>query len=262
MKKTLKTELISLAHKILQLKDTTSYEALAADAQQLYEKLALLAYAEKLEKGISPTLRVTEIEEQLNEAVTEHVETSDESKENPIEIDSSNEPPIEISDTHRPDGTAYNTDEPLHEPVIEKIKDMVAQMPAETAAVDELIETINPQDSYQKNDILDIGGEFAQMPVFERVETVLEGDKPKNLNDKLKTGLKIGLNDRLAFIKHLFDGSDVDYNRVLSQLETFNSLDEAQRFIAQMVKPDYRNWEGKEVYEERFIQLLEHKFNG
>jgi len=260
MKKTLKTELISLAHKILQLKDTTSYEALASDAQQLYEKLALLAYAEKLEKGVTPTLKVGEIEEQLSKTVSEEDTELDRSEQDQVETDIG-ETSIDISDTHRPDGTAYNTDEPLHEPVIEKIKDMVAQMPAETAAVDELIDAINPQDSYQKNDMLDIGGEFAQMPVFERVETIVEDDKPKNLNDKLKTGLKIGLNDRLAFIKHLFDGSDVDYNRVLSQLETFNSLEEAQQFIEQMVKPDYSNWEGKEVYEERFTQLLERKFD-
>ena len=47
----------------------------------------------------------------------------------------------------------------------------------------------------------------------------------------------------------------------MSQLSTFGTVEEAKQFIAQMVKPDYENWEGKEVYEERFIQVIENKFN-
>ena len=33
----------------------------------------------------------------------------------------------------------------------------------------------------------------------------------KSLNDKLKRGVTIGLNDKIAFIKHLFDGKSEDY---------------------------------------------------
>ncbi|MDE0598681.1 MAG: hypothetical protein OSB51_05850, partial [Dokdonia donghaensis] len=95
-------------------------------------------------------------------------------------------------------------------------------------------------------------------------ETPKEEEKPKNLNDRLKTGLKIGLkiglNDKLSFIKHLFAGSTSDYNRVLSQLETFASASEARNFITQMVKPDYNNWEGKEIQEERFMEVVESRY--
>ena len=37
-------------------------------------------------------------------------------------------------------------------------------------------------------------------------------------------------------------------------------FEEAKQFINQMVKPDY-SWEGKEEYEERFMQIIENKFN-
>lgn len=81
-----------------------------------------------------------------------------------------------------------------------------------------------------------------------------------SLNDRLTKGLQIGLNDRIAFVKHLFNGSNEDYNRVLSQLNTFNSMDEAVSFIDQVVKPDYNDWADKEEYAQRFMALVERKF--
>jgi hypothetical protein len=38
------------------------------------------------------------------------------------------------------------------------------------------------------------------------------------------------------------------------------SYESAKHFVATMVKPDYNNWSGKENYEERFMDLLERKF--
>ena len=245
MKKKLKAELVSLAHKILQLRDSEQYSVLAREAQTLHEKLAILAYAEKLDQAGMPTIGLKEVEESLqkhsvdipNEVAEPEVveaapavpETPAPKAKTPSEIAAENEARFteaRKSDKHRPDGTEFNTQAPLHEPVIEKIKDMVAEMPPEAAAIDELIESIEPKANLQKNDMFEIGGEYAQMPIFEPV-TAVEDDKPKNLNDKLKTGLKIGLNDKIAFIKHLFLGSDTDYNRVLSQLNTFNTPEEA-----------------------------------
>ena len=82
------------------------------------------------------------------------------------------------------------------------------------------------------------------------------------MNDKLKgKSLQIGLNDKLAFIKHLFEGKSEDYDRVVSQINTARSLPEAKKLIKDMVKPDYNNWEGKEEYEERFIEIVESKFD-
>ncbi|MGV3460315.1 MAG: hypothetical protein ACO1N9_07670 [Flavobacterium sp.] len=89
--------------------------------------------------------------------------------------------------------------------------------------------------------------------------------QPETRNPQPATGstrsLNLGLNDRIAFEKNLFGGSGEDLNRVISQLNTFDSFDEAKEFIADMVKPDYNNWQGKEEYEERFMALVEKKFN-
>jgi hypothetical protein len=83
----------------------------------------------------------------------------------------------------------------------------------------------------------------------------------KSLNDMAGGKvISLGLNDRIAFEKNLFGGSGEDLNRVLSQLNTFNSLSEARNFIDDLVKPDYNNWKNKEEYEERFMAIVEKRF--
>ncbi|MFN2261149.1 MAG: hypothetical protein ABR595_03690, partial [Psychroflexus sp.] len=103
--------------------------------------------------------------------------------------------------------------------------------------------------------------EKQQPPEPEQIQNKLNTQEKRSLNDQLKKGIKIGLNDRIAFTKHLFDGSVDDYNRVLSQLNTMSSYDEAKRFLDHQIKPDYNNWEDKETTEERFLEILQNKFD-
>jgi len=84
---------------------------------------------------------------------------------------------------------------------------------------------------------------------------------PKSFNDGFVKAISLGLNDRIAFEKNLFNGSSDDLNRVISQLNTFNSYQEAQNFIEDLVKPDYNNWKNKEEYEERFMVIVEKRFS-
>jgi hypothetical protein len=84
--------------------------------------------------------------------------------------------------------------------------------------------------------------------------------KKVSLNEKVSKGISIDLNDKIAFIKNLFGNSEEDYSRVLNQLITYDSFEEAHDFIEDMVKPDYNNWEGKEDYSQRFMDIIEKKF--
>lgn len=145
-------------------------------------------------------------------------------------------------------------------------------MPPEAEKVDHMMNSINAapekpkqaqhkQENQDKFDYRNIGVDYDNLPDFEPVNHVEKNNKPRSLNDRLKKGINIGLNERLAYIKHLFDGNTADYNRVLSQLNTFTSLEEATKFIEKVVKPDYNHWEGKENYEERFMAHIENKFS-
>jgi hypothetical protein len=166
--------------------------------------------------------------------------------------------------------------EELIEPSTEKIKDLVAQMPQESQQVDDLLEEVIPQSKYRKNDLEEFASNYHQTPTFERKEikpTVDEADiavttnsanannKVKSLNDTVNQGLNIGLNDRLAFVKHLFNDNNEDYTRVLSQISTMKTYDEVNTFIKARVKPDYNYWLKKDLYSERFMNIIEKSFN-
>ena len=138
-------------------------------------------------------------------------------------------------------------------PVTEKINALVTELPLEeeSVAIEDLFASVaNPV--FIKKEV--------QSQENVSVDPPPESPVTKNLNDILGKGIQIGLNDRLAFINNLFDQSEEDYQRVISQVQTLSSWEEAQNFIEQMIKPDYDFWEGKEEFELRFLKCLESNF--
>jgi len=242
MKKKLEAELMSIAHRILKLGGKDDVNKMHAEVAALYEKLTVLKFASENLDDTLPTIgNDSSFFDMLDSAFNNKISDN-------IEVD--NKTYIHLDE---------DEDKEITEPLMEKIKDMVAQMPEETHQVDSLIESVIPKKEFEKNDFEDITSSFGDTPVFEPVLKSLTDEK-KSLNDKLKSGLNIGLNDKLAFIKHLFDGEPDDYNRVLSQLNTSSSLDEANNLINNVVKPEYNNWIGKEDYEVRFMSIIASKF--
>jgi len=242
MKKKLESELMSIAHRILKLVGKEDVNRMHAEVAVLYEKLTVLKFANENFEDSIPTIGNDSsffdmLDSAFNNKVSDNIEVDDKTY-------------INLDDDDQDD---------IMEPVMEKIKDMVAQMPQETHQVDDLIDSVLPKHNYAKNDFEEITAGFDEIPVFDPVSKSDVNEK-KSLNDKLKSGLNIGLNDKLAFIKHLFDGEPDDYNRVLSQLNTTTTLDEAENLINNVVKPDYNNWIGKEDYEVRFMEIIEARF--
>lgn len=271
MKRQLKDELVALAEKITLLKeqDNVSTGELKELSKRLYEKLTIYHFTE------SNLSSLEELQQQQVVKTAVEVEAPEEKKKDPApskgkqmmrqqpsEEKKREEQEIAEADEYAPTGLEFNDSEAITEPNTEKIKDIVAQMPAESQRVDELFQHIAPK-NYYKNDVEDIGGiHYDKLPQFEPVsKNGFHPEKPKSLNDRVKKGINIGVNDRIAFIRHLFDGSSTDYNRVLSQLNTIKSKEEAMNFVANIVKPDYNNWEGKEDYEARFLAIVERKFD-
>ena len=242
MKKKLESELISIAHRILKLTGKEDLEKMHSEIALLYQKITVLKFIENHHDRETSDFVGTDtsffnaLEGAFNNTVTDSVEVADKTF---VNIDS-------------------EESEAIMEPAIEKIKDMVAQMPEETMEVDSIIEAINEPKEAVEHDLNELSPSYAQLPIFDAVET----DSPQtSLNDQLKTkGFNIGLNDRLAFVKNLFENSSEDYERVLSQLSTLDSYDEAKNLLESIIKPDYNNWEGQEEMEGRFLEIIENKF--
>jgi hypothetical protein len=246
MKKKLESELISIAHRILKLKGKEDVIKMHTEAALLYEKLSVLKFAQENFEGDIPTIGSDSsffemLDTAFNNKVSDNIEIEDKIYINLDEVE----------------------DDDIMEPVMSKIKDMVSQMPDEIKEVDEVFEKSIPERLYHKDNLEEITAGFEEEPVFEPMShAATNSTLKKSLNDKLKHGsLNIGLNDKIAFIKHLFDGKAEDYERVISQINTTNSYIEASRLIKDIVKPDYNNWRGKEVYEERLMEIIQSKFD-
>jgi hypothetical protein len=242
MKKKLESELMSIAHRILKLKGREDVDRMHEEVSKLYEKLTVLKFAQENFENKMPTIgNDSSFFDMLDTAFNNKVSDN-------IEIE--NKVYINLDEVE---------DDGIMEPVMNKIKDMVAHMPQETNEIDALMGNTKTKESPNTIEFEDIPSDFGVIPEFEPIE---EAQKRKSLNDKLKgKHLQIGLNDKLAFIKHLFDGKSEDYDRVVSQINTTKSLIEAQKLIVEFIKPDYNNWEGKDDIEERFMELVEGKFN-
>ena len=136
-------------------------------------------------------------------------------------------------------------------PMMETIKNMVTEMP-EPETYEKLFETIEDMPTFVRKD------------KEERIESnesqFQKAEERKNINDHFAKTLSIDLNDRLAFIKHLFEGDSKTYERVLAQVITYETWEEVFLFIEAHVKTEYDNWTGKEEVFERFLNTLQKNF--
>ncbi|MDA9125357.1 hypothetical protein N9J80_01115 [Flavobacteriaceae bacterium] len=243
MKKKLESELISIAHRILKLTGKEDLEKMQPEVALLYQKITILKFIES-NQDVQATDAVgmdtsffDSLDDAFNNKITDSAEVADKTF---VNIDS-------------------EEDEAIMEPAIEKIKDIVAQMPEETVEVDAIIDAINEPTETIVHDLNELSPSYAQLPIFDAIEPETT---QTSLNDQLKTqGFQIGLNDRLAFVKNLFENRNEDYERVMSQLTTLDSFEEATSLLNSIIKPDYNNWEGQEEIEARFLEIIEKKFN-
>ncbi len=250
MKKKILSEVKSIAELLLVEDFTQDTTILKEKIGYLYEKLSVLDY---LEKSISDTSN------------TEKEILNDQS------LDSKSYREKNWFSEPKPVPPSTFNEKELAEPMIEKIKDLVAEIPEDSQKIEALLEQVLPKQQNVKNDLEEFATTYQDMPVFERKQTAAQVSekpangnnrelKPKSLNDSLGKEIIIGLNDRLAFIQHLFNGNAEDYTRVLSQINTLSSLDEVAYFIKVKVKPDYNYWLNKDEYAARFMALIERKF--
>lgn len=141
----------------------------------------------------------------------------------------------------QPEITTQRVAQPLH--VVEKEPQWVQY----SAPVTEINQIDNPYISQ------------SQQLVFDRKEEPEPKPAP-SINDHFGKTVQIGLNDRLAFIRQLFFGSESEYNKVIQKINNLQSVQDIALYIEQEVKPIYNYWKGKEEYEERFLSLMLKRF--
>ena len=339
MKKKLEADLISIAHRILKLKNKEDLTQLHLETQKLYEKLSVLKFVEDNFSDVKPTIGNSNIQELVNaalenepeeeevevvpEEIEEEVEEEDEGhsdeeeeSEEEIEADEDEEETFEnIEEPEESEEEEEESEEEIEEEEEETFENIEESEEEEEKSEEEKefephfelfnveeVEDKKPKTEAKQISFEDLMGSNSE-PVFERVfdpiqeeveeesddeeetedeEAIFnpgfemeaseemeeeekaipnfEFDNEISINEAFAKTITFGLNDRIAFEKQLFAGSSEDLNRVVSQLSTFDTFEEAQNFIEDMVKPDYDNWEGKEEYVNRFMEIVEKKF--
>ncbi|REC80538.1 hypothetical protein DRF60_02210 [Chryseobacterium elymi] len=102
-----------------------------------------------------------------------------------------------------------------------------------------------------------------EKPVSETKEdqgSILKTNIPTNFMeaDKLKPEFRLDLNDRIAFSKMLFGGSQTDLNETVAQLNSFKNLEEAKEYLSDLYYE--RKWSKVDEYAQRLWILVENKF--
>ena len=136
-------------------------------------------------------------------------------------------------------------------PMMETIKNMVTEMP-EPETYEKLFESVGTPPTFMSKKNESIRNNLD-------TEKEISNDK-KNINDQFSKKLSVDNNERLAFIKHLFDGDRNNYERVLNQTLTLGSWSEVSNLISSKVKIEYNNWKGKEDIADRFLTVLQKSF--
>lgn len=331
MKKRVSAELISIAHRILKLKNHADTIQLQLEAKNLYDQLTILRFYEENFELVKNEIPQEVLEEKLEakpivsaevpvavskddevefmptpvfdepiveekvvvaELILEDDEEDDEDEEEVVleseveeEIEEEFVAELEPIDALQEDVVEEKIVETPAEPVSSVVGTQAKQISFEDLLVHDYAEM-----NFVKVEDVPVEVEIANEAVFEPVVPVeevpevpeveakfespkvleqevkatfekVQESKTSSLNDRLNKSIAFGLNDRIGFEKKLFGGSSDDFNRVISQLNTFDNFEEAQSFVQDFVKPDYNNWEGKEEFETRFMEIVEKKFS-
>jgi hypothetical protein len=319
MKKKLEADLISIAHRILKLKNKEDLTQLHLETQKLYEKLSVLKFVEDNFSDVKPTIGNSNIQELVNDALEnepeveevevavaleeieiqpeiveeiedeveeemeeeeteEELEEEEEVEEVDEEDDFQNEEEVEEEENEEESEEEVEFEPHFELFNVEEVEDKKQKTEAKQISFEDLlgsnsepvfervfdpIQEETEEESEDEEAIFNPGFEMEASEEMEEEEVAIpnfEFDTEKSSNESFAKTITFGLNDRIAFEKQLFAGSSEDLNRVVSQLSTFDTFEEAQNFIEDMVKPDYDNWEGKEEYVDRFMEIVEKKF--
>ncbi|TDE06525.1 hypothetical protein [Flavobacterium hiemivividum] len=177
MKKRLEADLVSIAHRILQLKNKSDINQLFLETQKLYEKLSVLRFVDEQYGEVRPTIGQAEIEKDIEAFYdkSDHlpVETMIEMTEMvPVEEISAEEiPTAEVADEQAASEEISAEDESVEEPM----------------ATEETTEEKNDTDEEELtaedvNELGDFAADIIEQPV-EDVEAIEEEKVSNNEND-------------------------------------------------------------------------------
>lgn len=222
-------ELVRLSTDIITSRELANLPELYERARSLYEKLAVLKFIEEKLKDVEVDVSKSELGAKFETIASAVL------NENKM---------VPETNPHEED---------IMVPGIDTIKHMVSEMPG-GEELEEVLRRLLDKSEFVKSDMETVSPEMPR-------ETAKQASV-KSLNETLTARkISVELNDRLAFVKHLFDADADAFNRILSELNRIDSEEGSLEYIEKEVKPAYNHWAGKEEFEARFRSLIGRRFS-
>ena len=245
MKKRVEAELISIAHRVLKLKNKSEIDQLYKETQKLYEALTILKFYGDNYEMLKNSISTEEIEEKVAVFIEANAQIETKIPEVAPQVDiqeevvTEAEPEVALEETHEDPiiiGEIVIDDEEEDEIVMEDVAEEESFMPSfelsfeeEKNIVEEEIIADKIEDkplSPKQVTMDDVFGDHFKEPVFVKPEDNVQSPFVKvfeeptkvnddsvnilSLNETLNQTISIGLNDRIGFVKHLFNNSNED----------------------------------------------------
>ncbi|AEV32935.1 hypothetical protein Oweho_1956 [Owenweeksia hongkongensis DSM 17368] len=237
MEEYVRKELEEICQDILNNTQATDIEQQLASVQSLYEKLLVLNYVSSRKQSVPQV-------------------TAQEAPKPEPKVEAPAPPPVQEIPKPEPPKPVVEEKPEIVEPIAEAPKSVAPPQP-----VQQKPEPINESPVIEKELVDDKTPQQQQMEeVLRQSSAPKTPSKSSSINERYGTGaITLGLNDRIAFVNQLFGGQQEDLNRVISQINTLESFQEAEDFIENMIKPEY-DWSQKEEFEMRFMDRVRQKF--
>lgn len=102
--------------------------------------------------------------------------------------------------------------------------------------------------------------DVTHIPEEKKAPSLQKTNLPTDYMEAEKTlpDFKLDINDRIAFTKVLFNGSQVELNQVVNRLNSYATLEQAKEYLSEVYYE--KGWENVDEYAQRLWSLVENKF--
>ncbi|AJW64063.1 hypothetical protein VO54_02605 [Elizabethkingia miricola] len=194
------------------------------------------------EPVIESAAAAEEEEEVLNETETTEETVSTEEEHADEEKEVVKEPEYQIKElfVREEEGSTHLDEEAAHKVKLASIKGLKPISREEITNITENNEVPEKVNEYVNTD---------ESPAF----------TPTNANTSVQTGqFRLDLNDRMAFLKKLFNNDEVEMKYVLERLNEARNLDDAKEYLSDLYYD--RDWKPVDEYAQRLWSLVESRF--
>ncbi|MCE3075155.1 hypothetical protein [Chryseobacterium gwangjuense] len=120
------------------------------------------------------------------------------------------------------------------------------------------VQTLFDDDHLEVENLQEKPKEIQKEDTGSLLKTNISTDYMEKEKEKAKPEFKLDLNDRIAFSKMLFGGSQSELNEVIADLNSFKNLEQAKEYLSDLYYD--KKWSNVDEYAQRLWILVENKF--